>query len=276
MKIIHRFVANSTASGIKASGLDEVGVPYEFSPMFPTVGIREQSGLVIFEVSEDHPRWTQVQQLAAAWDCSELVRTEFTTEELKQAAALAMFANWHFGYPMPDEGFGFLRTTYAGTGCDACGVGHVQQAPFAMRAQPKWGRRHIMKLHWITDEFFVSKDTHAKVFAPFGIQCREVLHFKTQRPLDNVVQLCVPQTEVKAELPQHDEVCTQCGRGKYNWPVRGYFPRLDRTEKLPMFKTQSDFGSGGSCGKAIIVSQELYTSIVENRLRGCYFEPVSE
>lgn len=51
-------------------------------------------------------------------------------------------------------------------------------------------------------------------------------------------------------------------------------PRLILAENTHMFKTKSSFGSGGNGGKAIIVSQEMYRSILAHNLRGCYFQPV--
>ena len=274
MKIIHRFTTNSNLGGAETTELDDAGIAYEFCP-FRTVNNFDQSGLIIFEVSEDHPRWATLEKLASTWGCTDIVRTEFNQQELEQAAWLKVSSNWHNGYPLPDDDFGYLNSTYGGTGCYHCGIGKSQQAPFSIRAEPKWGRRQMMMLHWVTDELFVSVDAYQTAFATFGIGGREVLHFKTSRPLKTVVQLCVEQTESTIGQRDYDEVCSQCGMGKHHWPVRGFFPRLDHTENLPMFKTKCDFGSGGSAGKAIIVSQELYRSLTQHRVKGCNFEPVS-
>lgn len=54
---------------------------------------------------------------------------------------------------MPDYKAGYLMTTYGGTGCGVCGVGQLQKAPFSMRAEPKWGRRHMMQLNWVADDW---------------------------------------------------------------------------------------------------------------------------
>jgi hypothetical protein len=130
-------------------------------------------------VYEEAREWPHVEALLRRYQAIDICRTEFAPAELRGASWLEVRPDWHHGYPMPDDDGGYLRATYdLGQYCATCGAGTVQRAPFRMRAEPKWGRRSILQLNWVFDQYFVRPDLHEGVFAPLGVESLPVLHHR--------------------------------------------------------------------------------------------------
>src|SRR6266513_987519 len=163
MQFIHR-ISISSSPEIRA----------ELADMGIVVGA---SGLVTFELDESHKSWPKVQRWVAARRAVDIVRTQFSKQELANAEWLELMPDWHHGYPQPDEDvFGYREATYDLTGyCPQCGTGLRQKAPFQMKSEPKWGRNSILQLNWIFDEYFVTPEVWAKVFDPHAVSSRPVL-----------------------------------------------------------------------------------------------------
>jgi hypothetical protein len=124
-----------------------------------------------FDIDETHPAWGQVRELMAKSNAGDIVQTRFTTKELNEAEYLQMTPDWHYGYPQPERKHGFLAATYdLSDYCSACGIGRRQNAPFQMKGEPKWGKRQILQLNWVFDEFFVYPAVWESVFEPFGLE----------------------------------------------------------------------------------------------------------
>lgn len=291
MKIVHR-VATTLDAG-KRTELSRLGIE---ASNVPGAG-----NFASFDIEESHASWPAVNDLIARWGTSSFPRSEFTEAELAAAGHVQLWA-WNHGYPQPERAFGYLDATYApGSYCEKCRVGMRQHAPFRMKNEPKWGRNHILQMNWVTDEFFVLPEIWEGVFKSFGIGCQPVLHYKDEKQLETVVQLDIAQV-AKASLSMEGEdvevvakrlgryppgsplsisgkylfeKCTTCGRIKYDWIRRGYFPALKGRSSGHLFRTQEWFGSGGEAGKAIIVSAELYKAMKENKLRGATFIPLA-
>src|SRR5262249_23183770 len=102
---------------------------------------------------------------------------------------LVMVPEWHHGYPQPEKDFGFLHMTYDPTSLCRLGTGAVQMAPFRIKNEPKWGRRGILQLNWIFDEYFVRPEVWHGVFQPLGVRCRPVLLHSTGNEAASIVQL---------------------------------------------------------------------------------------
>ena len=97
-----------------------------------------------------------------------------------------------FGYPQPEDGFGYREATYdLSNYCPTCGMGAVQRAPFRMRSEPKQSRSQFLQLNWVFDEIFV-RDVVIEVLAKGDVasvkSLRPVVH-KTGRPVQSVSQL---------------------------------------------------------------------------------------
>jgi hypothetical protein len=190
-----------------------------------------------------------------------------------------MGPSWHHGYPEPSGDLGFLRETYVESSvCKLCGSGKVQQHSFRLKQEPKWGNKQILQLNWVFDEFFVQPETWRHVFEPLGVACREVLHVKTGKPLETIVQLCIDEiatTELAIDESLEGERCKSCGVVKYLPIVRGAFPGLRRENKRSILKTKEVFGSGTSSWRAVLVSSELFRTITKANLKGVEFIPTA-
>jgi hypothetical protein len=234
------------------------------------------SGLRTFELDESHDSWPKVQHWIVARQAADMARTEFSKQEIAEADWLELTPDWHHGYPQPDEGhFGYLRATYDLSGyCAKCGSGLRQKAPFQMKGEPKWGRRSIMQLNWVFDEYFVTPELWKAVFEPRGIERRPVSD-KKGNTLQTVVQLVVAKEVSVATDGLEMEGRSKCTCTKYRPVKRGYFPALTSAPTAQMVKTREYFGSGFSANKAVLVSQELARALTARNARGASFMPVA-
>ncbi|HSP78312.1 MAG TPA: hypothetical protein VLQ93_07270 [Myxococcaceae bacterium] len=200
MQIIHRISIDSTPE-----------IRRELATMGIVVGA---SGLVTFEIDEAYDSWPALQSWIARRDAFDLISTNFSKKEIAEARWLELEPDWHHGYPQPGEDhFGYWEATYdVADFCERCGIGLKQKAPFQMKAEPRWGRRGILQLNWVFDEFFVTPEVWSAIFRPHGIGCRPVLNTKGAE-LKTVVQLVV-QEGVKTEGLEAER-CTHCGRLKF-------------------------------------------------------------
>ncbi len=243
------------------------------------LNIKVEIGLCTFEVDESHPSWDEVEAWISKWDAIDIVHTEFSKSELSSAAVLELCPSWHHGYPEPSAEMAFLKETYVESSvCKVCGSGKVQQHSFRLKQEPKWGNRQALQLNWVFDEFFVQPETWRRVFQPFGIACREVLHVRTGKPLETIVQLCVDEiatAELSIDGNHEVDRCKSCGVVKYMPIVRGEFPGLQGEFKGSMIKTKEVFGSGASSWRAVLVSSELFRAITEAKVKGVEFIPTS-
>jgi hypothetical protein len=261
MRIIHRISFNRDR---------DVGV------RFDDLGVKLKVGdiLAVFEAAEADPQWPAIQIILDEFKCLDLVRTEFSEDELETSDLLKMNPGWMSGYPMPDMEFGYRQMTYDLTDhCHDCGIGFVQKAPFRMRGEPKWGKYHVLMLNWVFDEFFVRPEVWEQVFRKYGVPCMPVLKHRTGQPLETVVQLKI-DIFATAPLKLGDapyETCPTCHRTKFLPHRRGFFPAFTARQTADMFKTREYFGSGASAHHEIIVSSRLFREITDNKLKGVQF-----
>jgi hypothetical protein len=254
-----------------------------------TTGIREalsrldvsiNDGMATFEVDETDPHWAQIVDLARQAKAVDFVSTKATKHERREASWLQMQPTWHHGYPQPDDDGGYLALTYnLSDYCSLCGVGAVQTSPFRFKSKPKWGKKGILQLNWIFDEYFVRPEVWQRVFRPFGIQCRPVLDIKTDAPLSSVVQLQITASvEIVLDADRYpSRLCPGCERRKYLPVVRGCFPPLARDPGgVGMAKTTTFFGDGASAFHAVLVFNPLYLKLEEQAITGASFLSVCE
>jgi len=262
MRIVHR-VSVSSAPEVSAE-LADVGVE---------VG---SAGFVSFEVDETNPRWPELRAWIDGRSASDVVTTTFSRGEVAAAPWLELVPDWHHGYPQPDEdSFGYLSATYDLTEyCETCGVGLRQVAPFQMKGEPKWGRRGILQLNWVFDEFFVTPDVWSAVFEPLGVGCRRVMTPRGAE-LEAVVQLVIENEADVAPDGLEAATCGSCGRAKYVPVVRGPFPALVSEPPGALAKTQQWFGSGASAHHRVLIAQAARRALDAEKVRGVSFRPVA-
>ena len=268
MKIIHR--VSLTPNESQRRVLLSLGLPLieSNSPLVQ---------LVSFDVEECEESWPRVKELIEQWKLADFVRTEFSKGELDSASFHQIFA-WQQGYPQPEGDFGYLNATYdLTTYCPMCGIGNTQIAPFRMKDEPKWGKKHILQLNWVFDEYFVLPAVWKEVFQPLGIGCSPVLNHRTGNELTTVVQLDI-KTTANSALSMNDkypsEICGSCHRKKYLPISRGFFPAFTTDPSTQMCRTQEYFGSGASAWNAVIANNALYKTIQSNKLVGVTFVPL--
>ncbi|MBP9172242.1 MAG: hypothetical protein KBG48_33070 [Kofleriaceae bacterium] len=231
--------------------------------------------LLAFDVGEDHEQWFEIRATLDGWGVSEgHVTTKFSREEVAQARWLDLVPDWHHGYPQPDEHeSGYLSVTYDLSGwCSMCGIGLRQKAPFQMKAEPKWGRRGILQLNWVFDEYFVTPEVWGGLFKPRGIACRSVTNMKGAE-LETVTQLVVEEEVGIATDGLVPQWCGVCGRVKYRPHVRGFFPALIASPTQSMTRTREYFGSGAAADRRVLVSQELAGALIAAKVRGASLWP---
>ena len=114
MKIIHKVFANEEMEF--KSELDMVKISYKYEESI--VGRS-----ITFEINENHTHWPHIKKLIKKHNISDYVYTKFSTEELHAASFLGIMPSWHYGYPMPDDDFGYLGLTYdLSRYCENCGM----------------------------------------------------------------------------------------------------------------------------------------------------------
>lgn len=262
MRIIHHISINTTS---------------EIRRELAALGVVVGQGLVSFDLDECHESWPRVRSWIRRRKAVDVVHTKFSSEEIAAAQWLELIPAWHHGYPQPDEEhFGYLRATYDLTDyCTSCGIGAKQRAPFLIRTEPKWGRRGVLQLNWVFDEFFVTPDVWEGVFKPYGIDRRAVLSSRGAE-LSTVVQLVPKAPEVAVETDDlTGQRCATCGRIKYLPVTRGPFPALVSEPSAKMTKTKQYFGSGASAHRRVIISQDVARALAEMKIRGASMRPVA-
>lgn len=268
MRYIHRFAMGATHAQI--AELRDLGM--KFDPDDEV--FHEPEPIVAFKVAEDHPHWPLVRVRMSEWgSTTHFVYTEFTPRELDSARWLRLTA-WDNGYPQPQEDQKFFEVTFDLTNCcPHCRLGKVQNASYRIKGEPKWGRRGIMTLGWVFEEFFVPPAVWETIFKPFGIPCRPVLN-RRGKQLETVVQLVIDEeVDLVMDNLSVQEVCDACGRHKYRYSSRGYHPPLAKEPSGAIAKTRQAFGDGWGI-RAAIVSQELRRAMVAHKIRGAQFTPV--
>lgn len=235
------------------------------------------------DIKESDFRWPFIEEYLNAHDMHAFAQMIFTREELSAAPWLRVRSNWHFGYPQPEDGFGYQTITYTKEHyCDKCGSGLEQVAPFRMKSKPKWGRRHFLSLNWVFDELFTDDAGRAALGSVSGLTFREVLNKKGTLPYSGIHQLVIPHILPAGLLPDDRTIrkvytCPACGTTKYITSSAEMLRfRSGIFEGAPdVAKTAEVFGDGHLCCRDILVRQSVYRQLTEAKLDGgLVFEPV--
>lgn len=262
MKIIHRVALASSAKIIKD---------------LSKLGLDSDKAFISFDISECDDRWKDVERIIEKYNASDITTTKFTAKEKKSAKTLCIVPSWHHGYPEPAKDNIYLDSTYDTTSyCSKCGTGLVQKEPFRFKKEPIWGKKGILQINWIFDEFFVNTSIYERIFKPLGIEKISVENIKTGKKLETVVQLKITE-RVDLDMKKHDvNTCVSCGAIKYQSVTRGFFPSLisSLNEGEHVAKTSNYFGSDNNAYKAVIVSKDVYQKIISEKVKGIGFIPV--
>lgn len=263
MKFVHRIVLD---------------VDKSLQQFLKNIGINVDLGCDAFLISEDDDKWPEIKSKIVEWDASDWLNTEFSADEIKQATSFEIDANWHRGYPQPDDDFGFLEESYdLSEYCDKCGSGMKQIRPIFIKGKINWSAtRKIFQLNWLFDTYFVEKSAYISRFKKYGIDCWPVKDWKSKKEIENVVQLKIEKTDKDLVINDLDfEICCKCKRKKYVPFTRGFFPHFSVPEERQLVKTKEIFGSGHSSWSAVIVQRDLFDDLNKRKERGIGFTPVN-
>lgn len=232
-----------------------------------------------FEVVEFYEDSENRDYLESLFTESDILLTKssvFTKKEKDNSDFLGVVPNWHYGYPQPEDSY--LEKNYnLKDYCYDCGIGKKQIKPFRLMNEPKWGRNHIFQLNWIFDEYLIKAQLIKEISQEFNLKYKNVIKHKTDEKLETVVQLEIPELDVKLALVDYDfVVCQTCKRKKYLPISWGRYPPFLSSQKLHLFKSKENFGSGANAFNLIYISKSLYNHITTNKLKGIDFIPVAE
>ena len=208
-----------------------------------------------------------------------------------------------FGYPQPEENFGYLNMTYDTTNaCPTCHMGIRQISEFRFKSEPKAKHSDFIGLNWVFDQIFVREHVREILEKEnvTGISFSTPLQNKTSKPLVTIQQLHV-DTLITAGLVTENlkiEVCEYpkeassikfleamgghllkgpfCGQIKYNYPPYNSFSfRNGSFINMPDFvRLKTWFGSGASSSQPIFVSKKVKDIVAKHKWRGIFMNSV--
>ncbi len=264
MKIKYRFVFEWT----EARNAKLVSLGLKVTPSAPRVG-----EFAVCHVVEGAPEWTEVCDLIRKWDALVTVTTEFTAAEVDGAAHCALQLVHASGYPQPEDDFAYREQTYdVSMRCPKCGEGAVQVAPFRVKRTLKWGRNAFLKLNWVEEACFMQRPVWEEHLSRFGIGILPVEDTKGKQ-LDDIVQLDLGPAVPLSMGDGHGIRCDVCGRERFPWHDRGFFPAPISPPTLSLFHSVQRFGVENRCANGMIVSAEVVKVIKSAGLRGAELWP---
>ena len=264
MRIKYRFVFEWT----EARNAKLVSFGLKVVPAAPKTG-----EFAVSHVVEGAPEWSEVCDLIRIWDAMVTVTTEFTAAEVDGAAHCALQLVHASGYPQPEDDFAYREQTYdVSKRCSTCGEGAVQVAPFRVKRTLKWGRNAFLKLNWVEEACFMQRPVWEEHLSRFGIGVLPVEDTKGNR-LDDVVQLDLGPAVPLSMGEGHGIRCDVCGRERFPWHDRGFFPAPMSPPDLPLFRSVQRFGVENACANGMIVSAEVVKVIKSAGLRGAELWP---
>src|SRR4030066_211408 len=166
----------------------------------------------------------------------ELREKVFSEKELNSAEFLYMGPAGYWGYPQPEEGMeDWQRASYdLSTACPLCGFGAIQNRPYLVKGEPKFGRNDILALNW-TYEFLVTARLMKLIedAGLSGVEFLPLLRYKKNVPIEGFYQLhftstlppMSPKTEIEeTSLPKAGPkrcTCGKFGRNRALDPIYG-------------------------------------------------------
>ena len=235
------------------------------------------------DLSEQNPHWLNVLKIIQKDDVSYTVETIFSKDELNSAEWLRVRSCWKFDYPQPEDSYESI--TYSlDSHCAECGSGLLQETPFRLKKEPKWGKRNFLMVNWIEDELFLSSKAKSLLESKKiqNISFLPVLNKSGNQEFTDVHQLIIhnflPYGFVDdLSCIQQTYSCPRCNSIKYHPNGKGkfVFHKEIFSNASPIVKSSELFGWGGVAMRLIIVNQFVYQLLKQNHLEhSLVFEPI--
>lgn len=233
-------------------------------------------GGYVIDIYESDPLWKEIRPYDESNKVVCVSNTIFTKKELRNASWLRIRSKWHNGYPQPESGFGYQKTTYdINSGCSHCEMNMKQKDSFYLKSEPKWGTRHLFMLNWVADELFCDE----KVMRVFekenvtGVSFYPVKNKKGDKIFENVYQLRIENVlDPGFILDQntYDSIvtCPECNSKLYHPNGIGIKQfEADIFKNAPdIIKSFEWFGWGKGVSRLILINQKVYRILTENSL----------
>ncbi len=240
-------------------------------------GVKTKSGFQILNIVENSTYFELRRHFELRWgefiQNHETFHYDYSKEEIYSADYYIIRTNYCCGYPQPETDFKYLSVSFNGDEiCPKCGCGSKQTNNLRVNKVSKHGFWGFSA--WLFDELFVSKKIYDDVFAPFGIEKREVI--KGGKVLEDIFQLVIPVIDESIDLSEREPVkCPVCGEIKYT-PQHFRYPFFPLHEHpLPgIYKTKEYFGSGCEAFRQIVLSKEVAQKLIKSKdLKECWLIP---
>lgn len=228
-------------------------------------GIKAKVGHMILNIEEDERYFVIRDHYRDRWGrYSDILCYEYSIEEIETADYFVLKDWYGCGYPQPDRNFKYESISFDSSKiCQGCGCGRIQTNNLRVNKLSKHGFWGFSA--WLFDEIFVSKNVYNEVFAPYGIEKRDVI--KAGKKLEDVFQLIIPVIDEPIDLSDRkQEICTVCGETKYTMQHFAYpfFPL--HNHPLPgIYKTKEYFGSGHEAQHVLIISKDIVNKLLKSK-----------
>jgi len=277
MRILHRFcIFNNKVDKEMIKFLNKHNIKMDYTKDFN-----------VFEPFEDSDNFYEIKNFLASYKIynhSANVRLIYTKEEIEAAEWLTISLSWYNGYAQPQDGWGYIHTTYDSSKmCDKCYAGLVQKDSFALKKPPKWGQRNFFYVYGAY-EIFISNRVKS-VFMDNNVTDVEyydvIKYSKARNIIDDTKQIYVKtylQPGLKDESIYEVFTCVKCGAVKYDIKKNYFYydKKVFDGITADIVKTSESYGVEGSKGTNLIfVSQRLRKILIDNKLdKGVYFAPI--
>ena len=228
-------------------------------------GIKADIGRMTIHIDEDERYFMIKKRYEYRWSyLSDYPYYEYSIEEIETADYFVLKDWYGCGYPQPDRNFKYESISFDSSKiCQGCGCGRIQTNNLRVNKLSKHGFWGFSA--WLFDEIFVSKNVYNEVFAPYGIEKRDVI--KAGVKLEDVFQLNIPVIDESIDLSNRKkEICTVCGETKYTMQHFAYpfFPL--HNHPLPgIYKTKEYFGSGHEAQHVLIISKDIVNKLLKSK-----------
>lgn len=228
-------------------------------------GIKADIGRMTIHIDEDERYFMIKKRYEYRWSyLSDYPYYEYSIEEIETADYFVLKDWYGCGYPQPDRNFKYESISFDSSKiCQGCGCGRIQTNNLRVNKLSKHGFWGFSA--WLFDEIFVSKNVYNEVFAPYGIEKRDVI--KAGKKLEDVFQLIIPVIDEPIDLSDRkQEICTVCGETKYTMQHFAYpfFPL--HNHPLPgIYKTKEYFGSGHEAQHVLIISKDIVNKLLKSK-----------